>query len=108
MLTMLGVKMLLPINTINNTLGLMVLGEKESKDMYTNEDIKTLHVISVLSATALENAQLYKNIKEQNTHLEDLLHIKSDFLRVVNHQLNTPISIIRLGLSSINEKKRDT
>lgn len=31
-----------------------------------------------------------KDIRMQNEHLEELLNMKSEFLRTVNHQLNTP------------------
>ncbi|MCX6790644.1 MAG: hypothetical protein NTV62_00420, partial [Candidatus Gribaldobacteria bacterium] len=45
-----------------------------------------------------------KDIKEKSQHLQELLDIKNDFLRVVNHQLNTPISIVKGALSMMDEK----
>lgn len=103
-LTLWNIGILIPVHKNNKTLGLLALGHKDSGEMYNNEDTNTLKVISSLVATALENAQLYKKVKEKNVYLEELLHMKSEFLRVVNHQLNTPVSIMRLGLSSINDK----
>ncbi len=43
------------------------------------------------------------DIKEKNQHLEELLNMKSDFLRTVNHQLNTPLSIMRNACSMMQD-----
>ncbi|MDO8592732.1 MAG: HAMP domain-containing sensor histidine kinase [bacterium] len=45
-----------------------------------------------------------KDIKEKSRYLQELLSMKTDFLRVVNHQLNTPISIVRGAFSMMDEK----
>jgi len=53
-----------------------------------------------------KNRDLEKNNKEletKNQLNQELLAMKSDFLRVVNHQLNTPISIMRGYFSMIKE-----
>jgi signal transduction histidine kinase len=53
-----------------------------------------------------KNKDLEKNNKEletKNQLNQELLAMKSDFLRVVNHQLNTPISIMRGYFSMIKE-----
>ncbi len=45
-----------------------------------------------------------KDIQEKGRYLQELLNIKSDFLRVVNHQLNTPISVVMGAFSMMDEK----
>ena len=45
-----------------------------------------------------------KDIQEKSRYLQELLNIKSDFLRVVNHQLNTPISVVMGAFSLMDEK----
>ncbi len=45
-----------------------------------------------------------KDIKEKNQHLEELLNMKSDFLRTVNHQLNTPLSMMNYAFLMMEEK----
>lgn len=45
-----------------------------------------------------------KDIQEKSQYLQELLNIKSDFLRVVNHQLNTPISVVMGAFSMMDEK----
>lgn len=49
-----------------------------------------------------------KDIREQNRHLKELLNMKSDFLRTVNHQLNTPLSIMKNAFSMIKDKSLPT
>lgn len=44
-----------------------------------------------------------KDIKEKGRHLQELLNMKSDFLRVVNHQLNTPLSVMNSYFSMLEE-----
>jgi len=49
-----------------------------------------------------------KDIKEKSRYLQELLNMKTDFLRVVNHQLNTPISVVRGAFSMMEEKVWDS
>ncbi|TSC95858.1 MAG: Signal transduction histidine kinase [Parcubacteria group bacterium Athens1014_10] len=49
-----------------------------------------------------------KDIQEKSRYLQELLNIKTDFLRVANHQLNTPISVVLGAFSMMDEKIWDT
>ncbi|MFA5729895.1 MAG: ATP-binding protein [Candidatus Paceibacterota bacterium] len=103
----------LPLMSNKKLIGIIVLGSKISGDAYTDEDLKLLDILSKQASIAIENARQYKeiedfgktlknkvdeqtkNIEKQKEYLQELLNMKSDFLRVVNHQLNTPLSIMR-------------
>lgn len=103
----------LPLMANKKLIGIIVLGSKISGDAYTNEDLRLLDILSKQAGVAIENARQYKQIQEfgetlknkvdeqtkdietKNEYLQELLNMKSDFLRVVNHQLNTPLSIMR-------------
>lgn len=98
-----GIEILVPLGTKNRIVGLIALGIKESSDPYNNEDIRVLGIVSGLSASAIENANLYTETRDKNIKLKELLEMKTDFLRVVNHQLNTPISIIRNALGAVKD-----
>jgi len=111
----------LPLIVGKKMTGLIVLGEKNSRNPYTKEDLELLVVLSKQAGIAIENARQYeqiqdfgkmlqskvdeqvKDIKEKNEHLQELLIMRSDFLKVISHQLNTPLSIIRGYLSMMKE-----
>ncbi|MCK9578186.1 ATP-binding protein [bacterium] len=112
---------ILPLVANKKLIGIITLDSKKSKDPYTKEDLELLTVLSNQAGIAIENARQYKQIKEfgktleekvyeqtkdikqNNQYLQELLTMKSDFLRVVSHQLNTPLSIIRGYFSMMKE-----
>jgi len=90
----------------NKLIGIIVLGEKISKDAYTKEDFDLLATLSNQASVAIENASLYNNmeeivdsqtkdIKDKNIRLEKLLKVQSEFLDISSHQLRTPVSVIK-------------
>jgi len=111
----------LPLMGERRLIGLIVLGGKISGDGYTQEDLELLNTMSKQAGIAVENGRLYRqvrelnenlygqveektrDIKEKSRHLEELLNMKNDFLRVVNHQLNTPLSVMK-GYYSLMEE----
>lgn len=118
----------LPIRSGKKLIGIIVLGPKISKDGYTQEDLELLNILSKQAGIAIDNAQLYqkvenfnqtlkqkieeqtRNLRETNKELllqnklnKELLEMKSDFLRVVNHQLNTPLSVMSGYFSMLKE-----
>lgn len=44
-----------------------------------------------------------ESIRKQNKHLEELLSMQSDFLRTVNHQINTPLSIMNNAFAMMKD-----
>jgi len=44
-----------------------------------------------------------KDINKKNKYLQELVNIKTDFLRVVNHQLNTPLAVMKGYFSMMEE-----
>ncbi|MBU1102846.1 ATP-binding protein [Patescibacteria group bacterium] len=115
------VAVLTPLNIKDETLGLLVLGPKETGDMYNDEDLSTLEVIGSQAAIAIKNAQLYEEtrkfsqtlqqevdrqtaeLKKANIELRKLDQAKSDFISIASHQLRTPLSAIKGFLSMVVE-----
>src|SRR6056297_138268 len=70
-LTETGVSLVIPLNNKNRTVGLMVLGEKRNRDMYNENDLRVLKIISTQIATTIENARFYEETRDFNEKLEE-------------------------------------
>lgn len=104
----------LPLSRKKRMIGLIALGDKISKEAYTKEDLDLLAILASQAAVAIENAMLYKEVRnfnetlqarvdDQTREIKDLYEMKSNFLTVASHQLRTPASIIRGMLSMMVE-----
>ncbi|PLX20754.1 hypothetical protein C0584_04905 [Candidatus Parcubacteria bacterium] len=104
----LNISIIVPLNFKDKNIGLIAIGPKETGEDYNTEDILVLQILSRIAASALSNAFLYKSLIKKTKHLEEILDMKGDFLRIINHQLNTPLSKINLGLYALEEKNVST
>jgi signal transduction histidine kinase len=111
----------LPLLSSTGLVGVMILGDKVSRDAYTREDIDLLTTLSYQAGTALQNALLYQQLQSFNDALqteinrataelrtanEQLMRLdaaKSEFLSIASHQLLTPLTPIRGYTSMILE-----
>ncbi len=63
-------EIVLPLLFKEQLYGFIILGEKRSGDLFTQEDIDLLETLSSQSALAIENARSYKIIEDLNKDLE--------------------------------------
>lgn len=107
------VALVLPLIGQNKLLGMIILGDKQSGDPYTVQDIDLITTVNSQFINALENAISFAKIKQFNvtlrreiekaTHdlqqanlrLEQLDRLKDDFVSVASHELRTPMTAIR-------------
>ena len=111
----LPVAVYIPMIHHNELIGLILLGEKISKDSFSKEDLSLLETLANQAAISIANARLYSQVQnlnknlqqrvdEQTRHLHELLEMKSEFLTIASHQLRTPTSIIKGMLSTLLDK----
>lgn len=62
-----------PLRTSSNLAGVLMLGPKYSKDIYSSEDVVAFTSMANPLATAIVNAQLYRKLEEANLHRERIL-----------------------------------
>lgn len=104
----------LPLLVGRDLVGVAVLGTLANRRAYTSEDVEVLREVSVPCAVALAKARLLADYQIRTEQLErdkrnleasivELRRIKSSFLDIVDHQFNTPLSVIKSAVAMIRE-----
>jgi|GEM_PF-1056245 len=89
-LTALGAAVALPLVVKDQLIGILILSEKLSGDIFTTSDLDLLEIVAHETAGAIEKARFWE---------EDQL--KSEFVSIASHELLTPTSTIQGYLSMI-------
>ena len=90
----------LPLRLQNaQTVGFLILGKKKSAALYSREDIDLLKTFVQQAALAIERIQLQQKLllkHAETKRLEELNQLKSYFVSSVSHDLQTPLTSIRM------------
>ena len=62
-----------PLRTSSGVLGILLLGEKASGDIFSEDDLAVFTTVAGPLGTAIENARLYLKIEKVNLHLASML-----------------------------------
>ncbi len=73
-----------------------------SKKLYINRDIMKLFLFQV--TVSVRNAVEYDTLFKKNVELVELDYMKNDFINIVSHELNTPLSKIKSNMRKLKSK----
>ncbi|MBU0618830.1 hypothetical protein KKD62_01190 [Patescibacteria group bacterium] len=121
LLRQLDIGFVAPLRVKDKEMGILVLGHKLSGDIYFDQDIQVLSILTSEVAVAIQNALSYEEIKKfsntlklevdkatlkiknTNKRLKELSDLKDEFVSVASHEMRTPMTIIKGYLSMLLE-----
>ncbi len=89
----------LPLQVEQQTIGVMAVGAAE-KGRITPEHRRVAGLIAEHVAIMIERSRLYERLRSANEKLEQINHLKNEFISMVSHELRTPLTTIK-GFVSI-------
>jgi signal transduction histidine kinase len=118
------VRVSLELWTKEELVGYLLLGDKLSGDVYSNQDVMLLEILRKELAVAIVNARAYEEIARFNATLQDQVRkaterlraanrnlkvldkAKDEFISMASHQLGTPLTAITgyLSMTLDNDK----
>ena len=105
----LGAEISLPIISKEKLIGIVNLGHKEDRAIYTNEDLEMLSTLANQAAIAIENARLYENLKQSQDTLRRADRLSSLGLLTAGlaHEIRNPLVAIRTFTQLLPERYDD-
>jgi signal transduction histidine kinase len=92
--------LIVPLRIENKLIGILMLGEKVSGEIFDNQELEVLGVLANQAAISLENARLYEGLSGSNARLMEASRLKSQFLANMSHELRTPLNSV-IGFSKV-------
>jgi signal transduction histidine kinase len=72
-LKMLDMEFICPIKSRGKLIGILVLGKKQSKSVYSQEDLETIISLANQAAIIIENARMFDILKKQQQQVQQIL-----------------------------------
>jgi signal transduction histidine kinase len=104
-----SISVIIPIRTQNGSLlGLFFLGKKRSETRYGLEDIDLLKTITTQFGLSIERIRLQNKLllkQEEAKKLSELNQLQSFFISSVSHDLQTPLTAIRMYVDFLKQRR---
>ncbi len=99
----------LPITSKDRLIGILNLGHKEGREMYSDEDLELLSTLTNQAAIAIENARLYENLKQSQSIIRraDRLSSLGQLTAGLAHEIRNPLVAIRTFTQLLPERYLD-
>jgi signal transduction histidine kinase len=93
-----------PLQVRGQVIGVLEALNKTGDGIFTQDDIHTLSTLAAHATIAIENARLVTETQKAYEDLSELDQLKSEFVAIVSHELQTPLTVI-LGYASFLKKE---
>jgi two-component system NtrC family sensor kinase len=99
----------LPLIYMNRLIGFIYLGSKVPEEMYFQEDLDLLYSLANQVAIAIENANLYENLKKSQTIMRraDRLASLGTLIASLAHEIRNPLVSIKTFTQLLPERIED-
>ena len=99
----------LPITSKDRLIGILNLGHKDGREMYSDEDLELLSTLTNQAAIAIENARLYENLKQSQNIIRraDRLSSLGQLTAGLAHEIRNPLVAIRTFTQLLPERYQD-
>ncbi|MFB0536978.1 MAG: ATP-binding protein [Anaerolineae bacterium] len=88
-----------PLQVKGEVIGVLEAINKTGDEIFTQDDMQTLSTLAAHATIAIENARLVTETQKAYEELSELDRLKSDFVAIASHELQTPLAVI-LGYAS--------
>lgn len=104
-----GIRVIIPLIVMNRVNGMVLLGEKRTRESFTKEELDLLTTLLSQSALAFENALLYQEQKQRFRKMfrADRLATIGQIAAGAAHEIRNPLTSIRSTIQYLRKKDRD-